>query len=359
LSIARRSCSTLILLLAVLALVGLPAAAQAAGAVYVTDYGLNGVSQYSIGADGTLSPLSPPTVFATLFPVAAAVSPDGRSAYVSDDGGAVDQYDIDPVTGVLAAKSPLYVFASQTTRFVVVTPDGKSAYAPNANFNGTPPGAGTVSQYDIDPVTGALTPKSPPSVPAGLFAMGIGVTPDGKSAYVANEGSFTVSQYEIDPVTGALSPKAPATAPSGSRPEGIAISPDGKSAYVTNTSFGGPGTVSQYDVDPVTGELSPKSPATVGTGSSPSRVAVTSDGTSAYVTNLNSDTVSQYDIDQVTGALSPKTPSTVAAGAPVGIAIGPRPRAPTSMEQCKNGGWRDYSQFKNQGQCVAFVQQAK
>lgn len=31
------------------------------------------------------------------------------------------------------------------------------------------------------------------------------------------------------------------------------------------------------------------------------------------------------------------------------------PSAPTSKAQCKNGGWRDFPQFKNQGQCVAFV----
>ena len=29
---------------------------------------------------------------------------------------------------------------------------------------------------------------------------------------------------------------------------------------------------------------------------------------------------------------------------------------PTSKDQCRNGGWRDFPQFKNQGQCVAFVE---
>ena len=29
--------------------------------------------------------------------------------------------------------------------------------------------------------------------------------------------------------------------------------------------------------------------------------------------------------------------------------------APASKEECKNGGWRDFPQFKNQGQCIAFV----
>jgi hypothetical protein len=30
--------------------------------------------------------------------------------------------------------------------------------------------------------------------------------------------------------------------------------------------------------------------------------------------------------------------------------------APTSGDQCKNGGWRAFPQFKNQGQCVSSVQ---
>jgi hypothetical protein len=28
---------------------------------------------------------------------------------------------------------------------------------------------------------------------------------------------------------------------------------------------------------------------------------------------------------------------------------------PSSKEQCKNGGWRNFSGFKNEGQCIAFV----
>lgn len=34
----------------------------------------------------------------------------------------------------------------------------------------------------------------------------------------------------------------------------------------------------------------------------------------------------------------------------------PKPPLPTSKAQCKNGGWRNYPQFKNQGQCVSFVE---
>ena len=31
------------------------------------------------------------------------------------------------------------------------------------------------------------------------------------------------------------------------------------------------------------------------------------------------------------------------------------PPLPTSKDQCKNGGWRTYGVFKNQGDCVSFV----
>jgi hypothetical protein len=32
---------------------------------------------------------------------------------------------------------------------------------------------------------------------------------------------------------------------------------------------------------------------------------------------------------------------------------------PTTKDQCKNGGWRDFSQFKNQGDCIQFVNTGK
>jgi hypothetical protein len=37
------------------------------------------------------------------------------------------------------------------------------------------------------------------------------------------------------------------------------------------------------------------------------------------------------------------------------VAISSRRLPPTSRGQCKNGGWRDFGLFKNQGDCVSFV----
>ena len=62
--------------------------------------------------------------------------------------------------------------------------------------------------------------------------------------YVTNQVSDNVSQFDVGP-GGALSPKSPATVPAGDVPFGVAVSPDGGSVYVTNS---GSDAVSQFDV---------------------------------------------------------------------------------------------------------------
>jgi hypothetical protein len=37
------------------------------------------------------------------------------------------------------------------------------------------------------------------------------------------------------------------------------------------------------------------------------------------------------------------------------IVVRDAPRLPTTGEQCKNGGWRNFGTFKNQGDCASFV----
>ncbi len=197
---------------------------------------------------------------------------------------------------------------------MAVTPNGKSAYVANSADN-------TVSQYSIDPTTGVLSPKSPATVATGSLPNSLAVTPDGKSAYVVNESGNTVSQYSINPSTGQLTPMSPATVATGSLPQAVAVTPNSKSAYVTNANDG---TVSQYSIDSGTGALSAKSPATVAAGNTPEALAVIPDGRSAYLGNVGDNTLSQYSIDPTTGVLSPKSPATVATGGgPEALAVAP------------------------------------
>ncbi len=270
------------------------------------------ISQYDIDpATGALTAKSPPTVAADGMPNGIAVSPDGKSAYVANMGsasndawvGSVTQYDIDSTTGALTQKSPSAVEAGSQPVEVTVSPDGRSAYALNADD-------GTVSQYDIDSATGKLSAKSTETVEAGAYPLAIAVSPDGGNAYVTSLIDDNVSQYDIDPATGSLSAGSLETVVTGRRPYAIALSPDGESAYVVNRTDG---SVSQYNIDE-SGALSAKSTPTVATGGRPNAIALSPDGESAYVTNDGDDNVSQYDIDPPTGNLSPKSTETVATG---------------------------------------------
>jgi 6-phosphogluconolactonase len=334
---------------------GMVAVSPDGRSVYVPASDANAVFQYDVGATGPLTPKSPASVAAGDMPAGVAVSPDGKSVYVangfSNNPATVSQYDVG-AGGVLTPKSPATVTTLPGPAGVAVSPDGKSVYVTNAFSN-----PGEVSQYSAG-AGGALVSKSPATVPTnvgfGGEPEGVAVSPDGRSAYVVNggfvRGGGSIAQYSVG-ADGALSPKTPAGFQAGSVPVGVAVSPDGRSVYVADRLNN---DVLQYSVG-ADGALSPLSPAAVVAGSNPSAVAVSPDGKSVYVSNSGGNTVSQYSVG-ADGALTAKNPTTVAAGSfPIGIAVSPLPRVPTSKEQCKHGGWRNYPQFKNQGQCVAFV----
>jgi hypothetical protein len=61
--------------------------------------------------------------------------------------------------------------------------------------------------------------------------------------------------------------------------------------------------------------------------------------------------------DCETATQPPDTGTYVVRGSDSDIAVHDASPFPTAKEQCKNGAWRAYGDtFKNQGQCVAFVQ---
>jgi DNA-binding beta-propeller fold protein YncE len=98
---------------------------------------------------------------------------------------------------------------------MAVSPDGRSVYVTN-NVQGT------ILQYDVGP-GGALSPKSPATVAGGLTPDGVAVSPDGSSVYVA-DAYGSVSQYDVGP-GGALRPKSPFRVAAGRGSIGVAVSP--------------------------------------------------------------------------------------------------------------------------------------
>jgi 6-phosphogluconolactonase (cycloisomerase 2 family) len=325
--------------LAAVAVLAAPPAAGAAGSVYVATAGVGTtpgtVSQYDIDPlTGALSPKSPASLPEANNPTNLAITPDGRNVYVTNQNGvfppvpgSVSQYSADPATGALTPKAPATVLAGLAPWGIGVTPDGRSAYAVNSNGVAVA-GASTVSQYDIDATTGALSPKTPATVPTAGNSHHIAITPDGRSAYVTSSDTSTIAQFDVG-ADGRLSAKTPATV-AGAFPLGIVVDPDGRSVYATDLG----GAVLQYDVDPATGRLSPKAPASVASGDGPFQIAVSSDGRSAYVTDFRASEISQYDVDDVTGALTPKSAATVATPPfPDGIVVGSLPAATVSYDE--------------------------
>lgn len=76
-------------------------------------------------------------------------------------------------------------------------------------------------------------------LPAGSRPREIAITPDGKKAYVTDEGTYSVTP--IDLPSGTVEPAIVVGSGSGEDPHGLAITPDGKKVFVAV-----PGGESQY-----------------------------------------------------------------------------------------------------------------
>jgi DNA-binding beta-propeller fold protein YncE len=280
--------------------------------VYVTNsFTSPGLLQFSVSATGVLAPMTVPGVATGGFPIAVAVSPDGHSVYVADQGsGQVSQYTVGAGGALTAMTTPNLDSGSEPTG-VAVSPDGRSVYVTYADG---------VAQFTVG-AGGALTPMATPTIAVSGSPQAIAVRPDGHSAYVANQTNG-VSQFTIG-AGGALTAMATPTVPGAEDKVGIAVSPDGHSVYSSSLETGG---VSQYTVG-AGGALTPMTPATVAGPDGGPGMAVSPDGHSVYVTDAfsesGSDGVAQYDAGPG-GALTPKTPATVTTGGnPWGLAITP------------------------------------
>lgn len=167
---------------------------------------------------------------------------------------------------------------------VQVTDGSGTPRALTANFSGA-----SVSSID-------LSSGTTKNISVGANPGEVVVSADGRTAYVANQGSNTVSV--IDVASGSVT----ATVAVGRVPAGLALTPDGGTLWVANYSDG---TVQPVD----TGTLTAGTPVPVGDG--PENMAITPDGRTLYVADIHDNTVSPVDL------------ATRKAG--TAIPVGPRP----------------------------------
>jgi 6-phosphogluconolactonase (cycloisomerase 2 family) len=142
--------------------------------------------------------------------------------------------------------------------------------------------------------------------------------------YAADRRTAEISQFGSSlSGSGALQALTPKTVGSGRTPTAIAVSPQATNLYVVDE--GNPGApvneVSQYSISPATGKLTLKTRAT--TGNAAIWITIAPGGTSAYIADFYRDAISQYTIP-ASGKLTPMSPATVKTpGSPGSIAVAP------------------------------------
>jgi DNA-binding beta-propeller fold protein YncE len=241
---------------------------------YVVSTGSNSVAQFAVGAAGSLTPLSPSSVSTGDAPYSVTVHPSSRYVFVTNhQSGTISQFVVQS-NGSLSPNTPPTVEASGAAA-LVFDPAGKSAYvASHATM--------AVTRYTLTDA-GQLQSSSDASLPIGIDATGMAVSPNGKFLYVTNYGSepgvgASISQFSISG-TGSLTALTPATVTFGSAPTAVAIDATSRFAYVTNQIDG---TVSQLAIG-ADGTLTELTPPTVSTATRPWTVAIRPNSTNLYV----------------------------------------------------------------------------
>jgi 6-phosphogluconolactonase (cycloisomerase 2 family) len=275
---------------------------------YVTNQADDTVSQYSIGSDGSVTPLPQPTVRTGSMPVSIAADSSGRYIYVANQiDNSISQFSVGG-DGSLAALPVAAVAAGDSPSQVVLSPDRTSLYSVNG-------ASADISRYTIGS-DGSLSL-------AGTSAAGVGTPlslrfdPSGQFAYVAST-DLVVAQFSVG-ADGALSPLSTPTVPTTDMPAGPLVT--ARSALGTNLAYVlicGDNSVQAY---PIAADGTLGASASTPTGACPMDLAVSA--TNLYVTNLIDQTISMYSI-ALDGSLSPMPQPTVPAGAaPQSLALSP------------------------------------
>lgn len=155
----------------------------------------------------------------------------------------------------------------------VQAPRPRVLYVSSDNLEGT---ASSIAAFTVDRRTGALTSLGNP-IPAGVGALGVVATPDGRFVYVGDNTNDQVLIYSVGK-SGALT-KLDAVKADGDIFE-MAMAPNGRTLYAAAQ---GADRLASFSVSP-TGHLKPL-PSVASGGKNPRAVAVSPDGRFVYVTN--------------------------------------------------------------------------
>lgn len=311
--------------------------------VYVANKVSNNVSAFAVnGTTGALSQIPGSQFAAGLDPDWVTVDPSGKFVYVTNQlSNNISAYMLNSATGALTSVNGSPFAADVSPISLTVDPLGKFVYVTSSDLN-VP--TGSVLEYTIDSVTGALTPRPDPGDKVN-GPLATAVDPSGKFLFEidAFHTQWGVNVSTINSATGALTGTLYG---SGSvYPGALAVHPSGKFLYVTDDRRD---FVGAFTIDSTTGNLAlvPGGPSgglglvsgPYATGSSPESIAVDPSGKFAYVGNTGGNNISAYTIDGTTGALAPIAGSPFAAGVrPASVAIASASTLPFDTFSVKAG----------------------
>jgi DNA-binding beta-propeller fold protein YncE len=184
--------------------------------LYASNFIEQTISQYNVAADGSLTPMSTPKVHVDTPPYGLTVSPDGKNLYTvgfnsPDTGDAVAQFTVG-TDGTLSPMSPALVDAAgDYLENITYSPFGRHLYAGGAEFTAGPDGAltrtaktGTLWGFAIPQArrgTASFTASNPPAgVPAFLDAEASTATFGTITSYNWNFGDGTTQKRALPDV---------------------------------------------------------------------------------------------------------------------------------------------------------------
>jgi 6-phosphogluconolactonase (cycloisomerase 2 family) len=150
------------------------------------------IAQFSIGPDGTLSPLVPATVAAMPGTVAVTIAPGGHTAYVMSAcidtacNGQIEHYLIG-ADGTLTPTGVVTLTGAHVNPVEIVTNGSGSAVYLLANAMGVDTNAGVVYQFAVDS-TGALVEDMPASLSVASGA--VAESADGSNLYALSANAI-------------------------------------------------------------------------------------------------------------------------------------------------------------------------